>query len=37
MKSHLPNTPLDIIGDIQGKLGALQNLMKNLGYDDGGR
>lgn len=37
MKSHLPNTPLDIIGDIHGEIGALQNLMKNLGYDDEGR
>lgn len=34
--AELPNTPLDIIGDIHGEHGALESLLKRLGYDDRG-
>jgi len=37
MQQALPDTPLDIIGDIHGELGALQSLLSNLGYDQNGR
>jgi len=33
----LPDTPLDIIGDVHGELGALHSLLKKLGYDDRGQ
>jgi len=33
----LPNTPLDIIGDVHGELSALVRLLENLGYDSDGR
>ena len=29
----LPNTPLDIIGDVHGEFTALQALLHHLGYD----
>ena len=34
---ELPETPLDIVGDIHGELTALTSLLKKLGYDDLGR
>ncbi|SRR5665213_1957965 len=37
MMGQLPNTPLDIIGDVHGELDALLNVIRNLGYDDKGR
>ena len=33
----LPNTPLDIIGDVHGQFEALQNLLHYLGYTPDGR
>ena len=33
----LPNTDLDIIGDVHGEIGALCTLLDRLGYDDQGR
>jgi len=32
----LPDGPLDIIGDVHGELGALQDLLQHLGYDSSG-
>lgn len=33
----LPLGPLDIVGDIHGELGALQALLRHLGYDEQGK
>ena len=33
----LPNSDLDIIGDVHGEVGALCTLLDRLGYDDHGR
>lgn len=32
----LPPGPLDIVGDIHGEIGALQDLLRHLGYDETG-
>lgn len=37
MHAALPNTPLDIIGDIHGEHDALLRVLNALGYDDAGR
>jgi len=34
---HLPDGPLDIVGDIHGEIAALQQLLAHLGYDGAGR
>lgn len=36
MLKHLPDTPLDIIGDVHGELRALQSLLHTLGYNERG-
>ena len=35
--AELPDSPLDIIGDIHGEIDALRALLERLGYDDRGR
>lgn len=37
MHTDLPDTPLDIIGDVHGELDALKALLAAAGYDDSGR
>ena len=34
---QLPQSDLDIIGDVHGEIGALCTLLDRLGYDDQGR
>lgn len=36
-RQALPDTPLDIIGDVHGEIEALQSLLHHLGYDEQGR
>ena len=35
-RQTLPDTPLDIVGDVHGEFTALQNLLRHLGYDSEG-
>jgi len=34
---QLPDTPIDIVGDVHGELDSLVGLLRKLGYDDRGR
>lgn len=36
-RQTLPDTPLDIVGDIHGEFSTLHNLLQHLGYDSDGR
>lgn len=35
-RQSLPDTPLDIVGDVHGEFAALENLLRHLGYDSDG-
>ena len=35
-RQSLPDTPLDIVGDVHGEFAAFQSLLHRLGYRDDG-